>query len=117
MQGRKEGGKEGTMYPAPHHLGTLKIPNNVASTFFNTFRVLRKTLGSNMGATNSFIVLGAKNQQQYPPGWLTYKTNLATCCQKSSVQSLFFHTLFEAWVAKCSNSDLGRACISLGTVM
>jgi len=34
MQGRKEGGKEGTMHPAPHHLGTLKIPNNVASTFF-----------------------------------------------------------------------------------
>jgi len=41
---------------------------------------------------------------------LTLKTNLATCCQKSSHYQYFFHTLFEAWVMSCSpKSDLGRA--------
>ena len=38
---------------------------------------------------------------------LTLKTNLATCCRKSSIPSIFFHTLFEAWVTRCStNSEL-----------
>jgi len=41
---------------------------------------------------------------------VTLKTNLATYCQKSSAQLVFFHTLFEARVARCSlNSDLDRA--------
>jgi len=41
---------------------------------------------------------------------LTLKTNLATCCQKSSHNQYFFHTLFEAWVTSCSpKSDLGHA--------
>ena len=45
---------------------------------------------------------------------LTLKTNLATCCQKSSTLPVFFHTLVEAWVARCSpNSDMGRAQKSL----
>ena len=31
---------------------------------------------------------------------LTLQTNLAACCQKSLIQSLFYHTLFEAWVIR-----------------
>jgi len=47
-------------------------------------------------------------------GLLTLKTNLAPCCQKSSTQSIFFHTLFEAWVTTCSpNLDLGLTQKSL----
>ena len=44
LQGRKEGGKEGATHRAPHHLGWPKSPNNVSSTFFNTFHMLRKAL-------------------------------------------------------------------------
>jgi len=29
---------------------------------------------------------------------LTLKTNLATYCQKSATQSVFFHKLFKVWV-------------------
>jgi len=40
----------------------------------------------------------------------TLKANLATCCKNHPHFQYFFHTLFEAWVARCSpNSDLGRA--------
>ena len=47
---------------------------------------------------------------------LTLKTNLATCCQKSSTLPVFFHTLFEAWVARCSpNSGLRRPQKSLAS--
>jgi len=36
--------------------------------------------------------------------------------QKSTTLPVFFHTLFEVWVARCSpNSDLGRAQKSLGS--
>ena len=36
--------------------------------------------------------------------------NLATYCQTSSIQQLFFLTLFEAWVERCfQNSVLCRA--------
>ena len=42
--------------------------------------------------------------------------NLAADCQTSSMQQLFFLSLFEAWVARCSpNSVFGRAQKSLGT--
>jgi len=45
---------------------------------------------------------------------LTLKTNLATCCQKSSTQSVFFNTLFDAWVTTrspnlCCNHSAGVA--------
>jgi len=50
---------------------------------------------------------------------LTLKTNLAIYCQKSSIQSTFLsclHTLFEAWVARCSpNSEFSHARKSFGT--
>jgi len=50
---------------------------------------------------------------------LTLKTNLATYCQKLSIQSTFFsclYTLVEAWVARCSpNSDFSHARKSFGT--
>ena len=47
---------------------------------------------------------------------LTLETNVPTCCRKSSIPSLFFHTLFEAWVTRCStNSELGHAQKCLGT--
>jgi len=49
---------------------------------------------------------------------LTLKTNLATYCQKSPIQSTFLscsHTLFEAWVARCSpNSDFSQSRKSFG---
>jgi len=42
--------------------------------------------------------------------------NLATYCQKSSAQPLFFRTLCKAWVARYSpNFDWGRAQKYLGT--
>jgi len=47
--------------------------------------------------------------------WLTLKMNLATCCQKLSIQSLVFHTFPEVWVARSWNSDMGGSQISLGS--
>jgi len=39
--------------------------------------------------------------------------NLATCYEKSSIQSLFFHTFFEVWFARSSNSDMSGTQKSL----
>jgi len=49
---------------------------------------------------------------------LTLKNDWTTYCEKSSIQSSFFHTLFEVWDLNrevSPNSDLGRAQKSLGT--
>jgi len=59
-QGRNEG-ETVAQYNASgdEPLGAPKNPNNVTSTFFNIVHLLRKALGSNMGASNLLLAPGA----------------------------------------------------------